>query len=536
MEQIQIDNETISLKGIIVRYLHHWRLFIGVFLISLIPAILYLMYYPTTYEINSSVKIQDDSDMGSGGVSLGDASGLMKSFGLNGVSNGAINIDDEVATFKSHDLLREVVIRLGLNAKYIKPYSWQYRLYENLPFVMTADSSTLASQDETIEFYLHTDHSGTILVEGKTKYKTESYKYTSLPSVITFNNSSFVLSYGAGYKDGDEVKLYITMSPAGWVADDLSEEVKIDTYSDNSNILEYVYTDYEKQRGVDLLNTLVDVYNFRTDSIKDKEAYKTILFLDGRINKIISDLTNVEQTIEAYKIKNKMTDLEYDVQFYVDQMKDLQSKIVELESQMYAIKFMEAFVKNPANKYNLVPVLMNVQEGEKGGALTTYNEALLERQRLLQNSKETNPLLTTMDKQLNQMRESVFLTIQNAQESLNLTIVDLKSKEKLVFDKMGSVPTQEREFLEYKRQQEIFQGVYLILLQKREEAMLKMGKDMDRALVVDVAFAKSLPIGPRKLYAAIGLFLMTLLIPVGYLFCKEQFLSLKEEYIKTKKL
>ena len=39
--------------------------------------------------------------------------------------------------------------------------------------------------------------------------------------------------------------------------------------------------------------------------------------------------------------------------------------------------------KNPANKYNLVPVLMNVQEGEKGGSITTYNELLVNRQRMI---------------------------------------------------------------------------------------------------------------------------------------------------------
>ena len=120
-----------------------------------------------------------------------------------------------------------------------------------------------------------------------------------------------------------------------------------------------------------------------------------------------------------------MTDLTADVQFYVDQMKEIQTKIVEMEAQGHAIRFMEDFVQNPANKYNLVPVLMNVQEGEKGGSITTYNELLVNRQRMLQNSKEDNPLFTVMDKQLDQMRKSVALTIKNAQESLNLTLKDL---------------------------------------------------------------------------------------------------------------
>lgn len=528
------NNEVIGLKHIIIYYLCHWKLFLGVFLISVIPAVLYLMYYPRTYEMISRIKIQDD-EMSSGSMSLGDAAGMMKSFGLGGSSGSTVIIDDELATLSSHDLLKSVVVRLGLNAKYIKPYTWNYRLYENLPVVMSADSITLVSQDETIEFCVTVDKSGIVFVEGETKSKKQSYKYNSLPATIVFNKSTFVLDYGLAYEKSVPVKIYITMTPVGWVADNLVDELTVDSYSKTSNILECFYIDYEKQRGKDILDTLVKEYNLRADSIKNKEAYKTIRFMDGRINGIISDLSNAELAIESYKMKNKMTDLEYDIQFYVDQMKDLQTKIVELEAQTHTIKFMEAFVNDPTNKYSLVPVLMNAQEGEKGGALTTYNEALIERQRLLQNSKKDNPLLTTMDKQLDQMRESVHLTISNAQESLRLSLKDLKSKENLLLDKMGNVPTQEREYLDYKRQQEILQGVYLILLQKREEAMLKVGRGMDRALIVDTAFVKSIPVGPRKLYAAIGLILLTLIIPVVYLFSKEQFLSLKDEFNKTKR-
>ena len=274
-------------------------------------------------------------------------------------------------------------------------------------------------------------------------------------------------------------------------------------------------------------------YNNRADSINNKEARATIQFLDERINKVISDLANAERSIEIYKKNNQMTDLTADVQFYVDQMKEIQTKIVEMEAQGHAIRFMEDFVQNPANKYNLVPVLMNVQEGEKGGSITTYNELLVNRQRMLQNSKEDNPLFTVMDKQLDQMRKSVALTIKNAQESLNLTLKDLKSKEKAILDKMGNVPTQEREFMNYKRDQEIAQGVYLILLQKREEALLKLNKSMNRALIVDEAFVKSTPVAPRKLYAALAVFLLTIVVPVVYLFCKEQLIELKREYDKT---
>ena len=92
------DNETIGLKSIIVRYLLHWKLFLGVFLFSIIPAVLYLIYYPRTYEMMARIQIQEDKDLGGGSFGLGEAAGLMKSFGLGSVSGGVVNNDDELMT------------------------------------------------------------------------------------------------------------------------------------------------------------------------------------------------------------------------------------------------------------------------------------------------------------------------------------------------------------------------------------------------------------------------------------------------------
>ena len=51
MDSTNIGNETISLKSILIGYLRHWRLFLGTFCYISNPAVLYLIYYPTTYEV-----------------------------------------------------------------------------------------------------------------------------------------------------------------------------------------------------------------------------------------------------------------------------------------------------------------------------------------------------------------------------------------------------------------------------------------------------------------------------------------------------
>ncbi|WP_278626158.1 Wzz/FepE/Etk N-terminal domain-containing protein [Parabacteroides gordonii] len=534
MEPMQPDRETISLKKIIIYYLRHWKLFVIAGLISFIPALLYLIFTPKTYEMMAKIQLLEDKSSAGSGFNVGEATGLMKSFGLGGINGGSINLDDEMAKLTSNSTLKEMVLALGLNISYYKPYAYQYKMYEDKPLRLIPDSATLSNLSATYTFDVSIKKDGkvSVKIESPESEKKIRLNFESLPAEIKLEKSSFILSYTA-----DVVKplsMDIEVSPAGWTAETLSDDLLFEEYSKNANVIEISYTDYEKSRGLDMLNKLIDIYNQQEDSVKRYESEKSIAFLDGRIQSVMSDLSKVEMQIERYKIQNKMTDIEYDVQFYVEQVKDLQVKIIELEAQMRVIDLLDAYIKDPQNRYNLIPSLMSISDGEKASPISTYNEALLERAKILQSTKGDNPLVDQVNRQVDQLRESVYLSIENAQKGVKMTLDDLTNKEKLLMDKMGAVPSVEREYIDYKRQQEIFQAVYLILLQKREDLALSIGEKKERARVIETPYVKQFPIGPRKLYAAFGMLLFTLLVPVGYLFGKEQLLALIKEYKQTK--
>lgn len=532
--ETQDNNEMLSLKTIIVSYLLHWKLFVGVALFSIIPATLYLVYYPKTYEIISRVLIQDDLDSGSGGFGLGEAAGMMKSFGLGGGSKGVISVDDELVVLSSNELMSRMVRELGLNVVCYKPYAYKYKLYHDAPLIITMDSLVATNLDEAINLKVSISQQGKAKVISEVGKKKQSFEYASLPAYIELKEGTFTLDYREPSVKGESLDLTMQILPIPWVAEDLAEQITLDEYSKNSNVIELICQDYEKQRGKDMLNVLVDQYNYRADNIKKTEMGKTISFLDERIATVTYDLSAIEKTIEEYKIQNQITDVEYDIQFYVEQMKDIRTKLIEMEAQSHVIKLMEDYMKDPVNKYNLVPSLLSAQEGEKGSPITAYNDVLIERARVIQNSSINNPLVGTLTKQVDELRGSVFLSISNAIKSLNLAKADLEAKEREIMVRMGNVPTQEREYIDFKRQQEIFQGVYLILLQKREDAALSGGQSKMRARVIDAAYVKQRPVGPRKLFAAIGMILFTLVVPVTYLFGKKQWLALRDEYKKIK--
>lgn len=528
------DNETIGLKSIIVSYLLHWKLFAGAFVFSLLLGILYLILYPKTYEIVAGVQLQEDKTLNSGAIGMGEAAGLMKSFGLGSVSSGGISLEDELQIFQSNQLLRKMILDLGLNVKYSEPFRFGYRLYNSADFVLKATAETEADLNGDLEFKV--SQKGSLI---KVKTETESqgkqtFEFASLPAEIVLPEGRFVLSYADPSKTTNLSTVEILYSTATSTAEDLLNDLNVEDYSRTSNIIEFTYRDHDKQRGIDLLNSLIRQYNEQSRDYLTEIMKKSMVYFDNRIDSVVGNLLNIEYRIEKYKDANKLTDIQTDVMFYAEQMKELQVKILEVEAQAYSIGMMSDFVRNPENKHSLVPMLLMLDGGEKN-SLVMYNELLLERAQMVKNSSADNPLVAAMSDKADQLRGSVFLSIDNARETIRLTLKDLKDKENAIYQKMGKFPLQEREYIDLRRQQEIFQGVYLILLQKREEAALSADSEFDQARVIEAPYVLKKAVAPRKLFVAIFMFVFTLVIPVGYLFFKELFWGLMIEFRRQRK-
>lgn len=525
------NKDTLGLKSIIVNYVRQWKVFLYVFILSFIPAILYLVLIPRTYEIIARVQVQQNEG-GKSSFGLGEAAGLMKSFGLGGGGGGSIVMDDEIAILTSNNLIKQAVNTLGMNVQYFNPDAYNYKMYTNSPLLLTYDSITADNIIDNITLKV------SIAADGKTQVKVKSaegnkkyaFEFASLPAIIKLDQGDFRLEYRNVSQAIKNYKMKITVRPAYWVAENIAEEILVEEVSKSANTIELIMQDYERRRAVDFLNTLIGLYNDQDEMLRRQEAEKSMLFVDSRMQKVMLDLNKVENVIEQFKLQNNMTDIEYDVQLYINQMKDIQMKLIELEMQSLVINAMDEFVKDPDNEYNLVPALFSATDGENAGAISAYNTKLLERSQIIKTTRGNHPLISQVEDQVMQLREGVKLTMSNARENLKATITDLKGKEALIVHKMGEIPTLEREYIDYRRQQEIYQGVYLLLLQKREDIALTIGELKDRSRIIDAAYVKEKPVAPRKLYAALAMMLMTLFLPIAWIEGKKLFVEFMVEF------
>ena len=521
-------NETLDLKGIIVKYLHHWKFFLIAFVFSFIPAILYLNFYPRTYSFNMAVKLQKEEGM-SMSAGFSQMSGLMQSFGL-GTSGGLVKVDDEIAMMSSNRLLRLMIAELGLNIEYIKPFTF-YKMYRDAPLQLTTDAGVIENLNDAY-FFKVSVHPNQVKVKFKSKsgeYKG-TYTFASLPAQIKIGADVFVIDYNPNtVVQETSFQLNIRCIPLGWVAEDIGKILTIEEMSNISDVLELKYIDHSLERGRNVLNTLIAKYNEEELSYKAKADNKTLEFVNQRIDSLIDKLKKVEFDIQEYKTINEMTLIEADVTMYSETMMGLQTKIIEVETQAYMINMQDSYIKDPANKYKIVPPFFSLIEGENS-AVAQYNQAILDREQLQKNANEQNPIFQDMDDKVEALRNAVFLMIENAQKGTALTLSDLKAKEKAILAKMKTVPVKERDYIELRRSQEILQGLYLLLLQKQEETVLSLNDPTEPSRIIDPAFASKKIVGPRRLFAAIGMLVLTLVIPIGGLLIKDIFVSIKEEY------
>lgn len=90
-------------------------------------------------------------------------------------------------------------------------------------------------------------------------------------------------------------------------------------------------------------------------------------------------------------------------------------------------------------------------------------------------------------------------SLNSMTNNLNLRVNNLSSQLATINSKIYSAPRNERALREITRKQQTVEGLYLYLLQKREEAQIAYASASPNSKVVDTAFpASKFPVAPKK--------------------------------------
>ena len=515
----ELDEEKVNYQELLFRYIIHWPWFVASLLVCLIGAWVYLHFQTPVYQVSASIMIKDDKKGGNSG------SADLENLGLGGVITSAQSIDNEIEVLRSKTILKEVVNSLELYITYYDEDEFPKReMYKTSPVVvnLTAQEADKLPSAALIDMQLSSD--GGLDVNLKVGLNEYNKRFDKLPAVFPTNVGTFGFTLRdsllngqvEGRKDVRHISAVVSQ-PFG-MAKGYQWALTIAPTSKATSVATVSLVNTNIQRGQDFINKLMEMYNRNTNNDKNEVAEKTREFINERIKIIDEELGNTEEKLETFKRNAGLTDISSDAQLAVSGNAEYEKKRVENGTQINLVRDLAKYINNPLNEYEVLPSNIGLTDNGLTTQLERYNELVIERKRLLRTSTENNPMIINLDMSIRAMKANVKAAIDGTLQGLLIVKADLDREASRFSRRISDAPGQERQYVSIARQQEIKAGLYLMLLQKREENAITLAATANNAKIIDEPVAVGGPVSPKPKMIYMIALVLGVGLPVGIIY------------------
>lgn len=521
--QREADDEKIDIQEVLFKYIIHWPWFVGAVLVCLIGAWIYLRMATPVYNISATVLIKDDKKGGNTGGMAG-----LEELGLSGLISSSQNIDNELEVLRSKTLVKEVVNQLNLYVSYTDEDEFPSKnMYKTSPIIvsLTPQEAEKLSDPMIVEMLLYPQGSLDVGVTiGDKEYQKH---FEKLPAVFPMDEGTLAFFQSPdslmANKDTTEEssaqnvrRITAKINSPMKVARVYCENLTIEPTSKTTSVAVISLKNSSLQRGQDFINQLLEMYNRNTNNDKNEIAQKTAEFIDERIDIISKELGNTEANLENFKRNAGITDLTSEAQIALTGNAEYEKKRVENRTQISLLEDLRKYIRG--NEYEVLPSNVGLQDAALVATIERYNEMLVERKRLLRTSTENNPAIVNLDTSIRAMKSNVQATLDGTLQGMLITKADLDREANRFSRRISDAPGQERQFVSIARQQEIKAGLYLMLLQKREENAIALAATANNAKIIDEAIADDIPVSPKRKIIYLIALVLGVGIPVGIIY------------------
>jgi len=528
MQQPEGTGNAINFATIFTAVVLNWKWFVLSIVICLGLAAVYLRYATPIYQVSAKLLIKDNDQ---NSPNSANKNAMLNSATLGLISN-SYGFDNEMEILTSHSLALQVVKDMKIYVDYYFVGKVKDELlYRQQPINVDMDEAHLNKLNMPVQLKITREDnnykiSGTCYVPVDKLASKGPFKFErtvqSIPSTIYTRVGAIQLTQSpyAVMKDGESIKVFI-YSPQ-MAANKYVEELSTTQTSKTTTIAQLTLNDEDPQRALDYVQRLSVCYNQQANVDKNEIARRTEQFINGRLEKINAELGNTEGQLESYKRRNNVVELKTNATGAYTNATEYQQKLSEANTQVALISEMQIYMNNPKNHFQPLPSNVGLDDQASTALISNYNELLQKRSLLLQSASENSPSVIPLTSQISEMERAIRRALVQARKNLEIQRNALAVEYGKYQGQVGETPEQERMLTQIGRQQEVKSGLYLMLLQKREENSISLAATADKGKLIDgPSLGKK--VSPKSSIILLVALMLALAIPSLILFLLEFF-------------
>ena len=508
----QKADDSLSLFDMLMICVRHWPWFILSLAVCMGVATLYLLSTPKVYTRTASILVKNS----------GDKTNDIRMIEDLGITNLTTNISDEIVAIHSPAAVYDMVRRLHLDLNYYRPgFFLDEPLYaESLP--VEVELSDL-EDNASVDFTLTLKGDSTVTLEDitlrgapleRSLILSVSKKYKTPLGLLTIKPT---LYYNKGKQETILVRRTGYPAAARHYGGLLSASLKKGT----KNIIDITCHDNSIPRAENILKTIVNIYNENWVQNRNLISVSTNEFIKDRLAVIEEELGDVDQNIAGYKSAHAMPSVEAVAGQAMAQESAADQQRQAISNQLYMVRYVRNYVTDPSHAKQLLPASSGIGNPAVEAQIATYNEKLLQRNNLVANSSEQNPLVSDLDVALDNLKGAIVNSLDNTQTTLNAQLGAVRSVHSQAIGKLSANPTQANHLLSIERQQKVKESLYLFLLQKREENELSQAFTAYNTRIIADPFGSSEPTSPERNKILLIALAVALLLPAAWFIVRE---------------
>lgn len=501
----------------------NWYFFLITIILSVIGAKFYIDHTMPIYLSSTTILIE------TGERQAVNNEELLQGLGLSG---GMRNLDNQIKILTSRGLTERALKELSFEVEfYHKTIRNQLPIYPITPLKINFSGEMPLPKD--IEFSIKYLGNNMFIIKSEAK-EFGLEKTVSFNDTINLINGRFSISCldEEWLEQNMGSKLYFVVHSSAGLINFFNSRIEIELVSRTGSILKLSLAGTNKQRDVDFLNKLAEVFQAISLDKKNNEAIRRIQFIDDQLIGISDSLQITESKLQQFRSSHKVMDLSVQGQSIIEQITILENEKGKLSLEANYYDYLADYLaKDIVGELPLVPITMGITDPGLTRLVTELAD--LQGQLTAKSTGEKNPLQNLLAQKVRNTKEALLETLNGLRRANSLARSENQDRINKVNSQASALPVTERQLLGIERKFKLNDEMYTFLLETRAEQQMQKASNTADSEVVDPADTRfSMIISPNKNMVYLIAIFLGFGIPLTIVFFRSIFdKKLKEEDI-----